>query len=56
MYHPHAVQWALGCSLHRGVLDEGGRCESCSREKKTGTMHLATLLRQTGGYPGDEYL
>lgn len=56
MYHPHAVQWALGCNLHRGVLDEGGRCEFCQREKKTGTMHPATLLRQTGGYPGDEYL
>ena len=56
MYHPQAVQWALGCNLHRGVLDESGRCESCQREKKTGTIHLANLLRQTVGYPGDEYL
>ena len=56
MYHPQAVQWALGCNVHRGVLDESGRCESCQREKKTGTIHPATLLRQTVGYPGDEYL
>jgi len=42
--------------VHRGVLDDSGRCESCQREKKTGTMYPATMLRYTVGYPGDESL
>ena len=56
VYHPQAVQWTLGCNVHRGVLDDNGRCEPCQREKKTGALYPATLLRQTVGYPGDDYL
>jgi hypothetical protein len=56
VYHPQAVQWALGCSVHRGMLNDNGHCEPCQREKKTGTYHPANLLRQTVGYPGDDYL
>jgi len=56
VHHPQAVQWTLGCNLHRGVLDDYGHCQTCQQEKKTGVLHPATLLRQTVGYPGDDYL
>ena len=55
-YHPGSVQWIVGCSIHRGVLDENGRCELCLREKKSGVLYHATPLRETVGYPGDEFL
>ena len=55
MYHPRAVQWVLGCNVHRGVLDDMGRCEECVNEKKNG-MFFSTLLRDTEGYPGDDAL
>ena len=56
MYHHLAVHWAVGCSVHRGVLDENGRCEACQLEKRTGAFLSSYPLRETKGYPGDEYV
>lgn len=56
VYHRRAVQWALGCNVHRGVLDDNGRCDECMNEKKNGMFYPPLLLRETVGYPGDEAL
>jgi hypothetical protein len=42
--------------VHRGVLDDNGRCDECMNEKKNGMFYPPLLLRETVGYPGDEAL
>ena len=56
MYHPDEVKWRLGCSLHRGALDEEGKCAWCQKEKMMGGIIWSRSLRQTMGYPGDDLL
>ena len=56
LYHPNAVRWRVGCSLHRDVMEDLGRCVWCTKEKSMGGIIWSRSLRQTMGYPGDEYL
>jgi len=51
-YHPSAITWALGCSVHRGVRAMFGRCEWCTQESRTLKIVHTEPLNQTVGYPG----
>ena len=53
-YHPHAVDWVWGCSIHYGWWIEG--CQVCKGELDTGQYVLAKSLREKVGYPGDDQM
>jgi len=55
-YHPGAVRWRVGCHRHRGILDGNARCSWCATEKSEGKLYLSLPLKETEGYPGDEFV
>jgi hypothetical protein len=46
MYHPQAIQWTVGCSVHRGPLNQQRQCIYCI----SGLPYPVTRLDQTTGY------
>jgi hypothetical protein len=55
--HAAAIQWTLGCSIHRGIWDQAlNVCQLCEHEKTVGVGYPVTSIRQTYGYPGDDLM
>jgi hypothetical protein len=43
--HPEAVKFAIGCSVHDGVLNEEDQCGWCEQEKRSGRLYLSISQR-----------
>jgi hypothetical protein len=50
--HPQYIQYAVGCSIHRGVL-LGNLCELCIDEQRRQQYINVLPIQSTVGYPGD---
>lgn len=56
VHHGPSIRWCVGCDRHRGNLEAtGGQCLYCHEERRTGVEIPLPSLRDTSGYPGDQY-
>jgi hypothetical protein len=54
-HHAQSIRWCVGCDRHRGRRDANGQCHYCTQEAMTGVEVPLPSLRETYGYPGDQY-
>jgi hypothetical protein len=50
--HPRWIRAAPSCPVHRGVLDQEGKCYYCQQELLTGQLVQPKDISTTAGWPG----